>query len=369
PHPAGTNAPAGTCSSSPHAGTIARHGLSHRPVLRSDDENLRESLTTACSTVESPIGALGTLRLHTRARQTNTMSHPARFLRRAILVLSSAALMGHHIGAYAADTARHIHQFGMSGTIGDRPIAMVATLENGTRVVDIHYSYASQGRTIPLTATIARQTVTLSAPDGGVFDLHFVSSAHPAPAILDFDTATGLQGTWHQGSDRQPVSIRFVLSRDHLEDCIFYPSSIVSGKPHFPDQGCEHTPDRTLLNACITKPYVSDATTVRCLDSTLHTCRADQRNMTMCALNLTSYLEQAIAQRLDTGGQALLDGHAYRRWDKKIAASCKATSDFSPDGSGYAADQDLCTARERLRLLQNGLRPSATPIRPHRAPQ
>ena len=100
-------------------------------------------------------------------------------------VLASLAVIVTLGGATFADTlSRNVRQLGMSGTVGNYPIAMVATLENDTRLLDIHYSYASQKRKIPLVARVEGANVTLSEPGGGVFALHFVSSDRHASTPL-----------------------------------------------------------------------------------------------------------------------------------------------------------------------------------------
>ena len=291
------------------------------------------------------------------------VTFPRVCFRLLVLLTVSFTLLGIACGAASAqDTS----QLGMRGTVGKYPIAMIATLENNAKLVSIHYSYASERKIIPLTGEVDGSTVRLSEPSGAVFNLHFVSS-QSASKPQGFYFSTGLRGTWSNDQRHLPVHLTFVMSRDHLKDCIFYPQPPASNGPHFPEPGCEHTPDKAALDKCIAQPFNSSKASIGCIETATRTCRSDQQNTNFCAANINSYLDQTIERRLRNSDAASMDMLSYQHWDKEVAFNCKATSDFGPDGSGYNADIAICIAGERLRLIQKSFNPSKDPIRAHQA--
>lgn len=253
----------------------------------------------------------------------------------------------------------------MRGTVGDRPIAMIVTLENNTHPIAAHYSYASQGKIIPLSIKIAGQKIILSEAGGMTFNLNFVPPNKQNKTPLSFYTAVGLQGNWSDQTETRPVSLQFIKTRNHLKDCIFYPDSEKSDGPRFYDTGCEHTPDKKLIDMCVHKKYISDKSVNSCIDRSIHNCRSDQSNMNICANNITYYLNGLIEDHFKVYDTRSSGAHAYQIWMKKVSDNCRIMSDFSPDGSGFPADMDLCASAEQLRFIQNGFHIMALPIRQH----
>ncbi|KXV01240.1 hypothetical protein AD929_07065 [Gluconobacter potus] len=283
------------------------------------------------------------------------------FCRRA---LAGLTLCVSHF-AFCAVT-RPFPMLGLSGTIGDLPVVMIVTPADDTHLRDVHYSYVSQHREIPLKAKAQGETFIFVEPGGGVFDLRFVTS-RPDPGPVNWRNAAGLQGTWMKGARHLPVVLHIEIVRDGLRDCALYPEAkpVMGVGPHFPGQGCEELPDRRRLDACIGQPYSSDSEVVACVDGAMRPCRSDQKNANGCTGNVASYLEQVIDVRLSSDGRTRFDERAYGRWRERAVSSCKATTDFGVDGTGYGADIMRCMATEELRLLQNGLRPLPQPIRTH----
>lgn len=291
------------------------------------------------------------------------LDHVARFLLMLVLTLSVAC--GEMPASAAGQEVRRLDQLGMRGNVGEAPIAMIATLDEQHTLVDIHYSYASRGEKIPLTAAVDGSVLTLTEPGGGKFDLHFVSHGTARQdGPLGFYTATGLEGRWKHATRELPVRIQFVQTRDVLEDCIFYPDPVFeTQQPHFPAPGCEHTPDKAALDACIASPFVSDQATIECAKATLRPCRFDQFNQNFCTSNLSSYLDQVIESRLRQPATSSMTEERYPAWSKAARTSCEHSSEFGSDGSGHGADVVMCIAYEQLRLLQRHLEPASQPIR------
>ena len=263
--------------------------------------------------------------------------------------------------AFGASGSPADTQYGISGSIGPYPIAMVITVRDRSQPVAAHYSYASREESIPLTLRASGSSLLLTEPSGATFDLRLIGPPHLAQTPLTFYTSTGLVGSWSDGSRRLPVKLTFQVVSQQVRDCELYPDPPAPRGVHFPQPGCEHTPDKAALDACINAPFTSDKAVRTCIDDAGRTCLDDQMDQNFCAGNIDSYLDQTIEQRLLVKGSPMTAA-AYRRWQLAVDASCKRNSVFSPDGSGYGADISLCTAAERLRLLQNGLRPMRRPI-------
>ncbi len=157
----------------------------------------------------------------------------------------------------------------MSGTIGEDPITMIITLENRTHPTKAHYSSASGQKIIPLTVQVAGNHVVLSGQDKEVFRLHFVAGSREKADPLSFYTASGMQGMWSDGTKTLPVSLQFILSRDHLTDCIFYPHHLPDDKPVPAEKRCEQDADMAALRQCIHSPYTSDDAVESCIETRL----------------------------------------------------------------------------------------------------
>jgi uncharacterized protein YecT (DUF1311 family) len=257
--------------------------------------------------------------------------------------------------------------FGMSGTIGHYPIAMVMTVHDYVQIVSAHYSYVSQKIRIPLAARVDGEHVTLDEPGGAVFDLHFITNSASHSRPISFWTATGLEGTWRIGGQHLPAKLGFVLdgtSVGGILDCELYPpspksKSTVDSTPHFPNPGCTHTPNRAVLDQCISRPFTTNEAVVQCVTASTHTCREDQMDMIFCIGNVSTYLDKTVRRRLHSGeADRALDAENYRAWTTSRTASCEKNSEFSPDGSGYDADITFCMAFEMMRLLQSHLVPT-----------
>lgn len=256
---------------------------------------------------------------------------------------------------------------GMSGTIGRYPIAVGMTLRDYIQIVAAHYSYASKKVAIPLAGHVDGEQITLNEPEGGVFHLHFITSDASAPKPLNFWTSTGLVGTWTKGNVTLPAKFSFVETGGDTPDCAFYPpvKSVAAprGTPHFPNPGCTHTPDRTVLDRCIALPFTTNKAVAECVVQATRACSEDQMDMNLCVANVNVYLDETVKQRLRAGdANGHLDAGTYRTWTVARTRSCRANSEFSPDGSGYNADIDFCMSYEMMRLLQTHLVPMPKPF-------
>jgi hypothetical protein len=246
---------------------------------------------------------------------------------------------------------------GMQGTVGRYPIAMIVKVRDHVDILAAHYSYASKKIPIQLTGRVQGEEVTLQEPGGGTFHLHFVTTDASAQKPLTFWTSTGLTGTWTKDGTSLPVEIGFREDGQDLVDCAFYPPERQSAAgPRFPNPGCEHTPNRAVLDECSAKPFTTNKAVAACVTDAMKPCRDDQHNINMCVANVSSYFDQLIRNRLRTpGAKVTMDAAAFSRWAKSREASCIKNSEFSPDGSGYSADIDFCMSWEMARLLQNNL--------------
>ena len=267
----------------------------------------------------------------------------------------------------AAPLAPERAEYGFSGEVGRFPIAMVVSVRNESDLVSAHYSYASQQKIIPLQPKMNGATILLAEPGGGAFDLHLTTSANTNDKPLTFYTSTGLAGTWTDGKRRLPVRLTLMSGGSDsapIKDCSLYPTPAPPKGPHFPNPGCEHTPDQATLDECISKSFTTDAATTECIDRSVRPCQSDQYDVNICAGNVESYLGQIVKQRLGPdGGSGRVGVGNYRRWASGATSGCVKTSPFSPDGSGYGADIATCMAAEELRLLQKGLTASPRPVR------
>jgi len=282
---------------------------------------------------------------------------------RQLLACLMVALVG-SVAFAATPPPKGVEDFGMKGTIGPYPIAVIVRVRDEVQIIAAHYSYASKKVPIPLTNHIQGDEVILQEPGGGTFQLHFVTGDPSAKKPLTFWTSTGLTGSWTKNGKSLPVRIGFAETGQDLEDCAFYPAERTStAGPHFPNPGCEYTPDRMALDACIASPFMSDNEVIACISRATSTCHQDQFNMNMCVGNLSNYLDQSIQNRLNrSGAKPAMDAAAYKRWTNSRQASCEKSSDFSPDGSGYGADIAFCMSDEMLRLLQNKLKATLKPF-------
>jgi len=274
-----------------------------------------------------------------------------------------AALVG-SIAMAAMPPPKGVEDFGMKGTIGPYPIAVIVRVRDEVQIIAAHYSYVSKKVPIPLISHMQGEEVILQEPGAGTFHLHFVTNDPSAQHPLTFWTSTGLTGVWTKNGRSLPVKIGFEQTGQDLEDCAFYPVELTSvAGPHFHNPGCEYTPDRKALDACISRPFTSDNAVVACISRAASTCRQDQFNMNMCVGNLSNYLDQSIQDRLHRSGtKSTMDAIAYKHWINSRQASCEKNSDFSPDGSGYGADIAFCMSDEMLRLLQKKLVVTAQPF-------
>lgn len=287
------------------------------------------------------------------------------FVLRGVFLFLMVCLMGPG-SSYAEGNPQTTQDLGMSGTIGKEPIAMIITLENRTHPTKAHYSSASAQKIIPLTVQVTGNHVVLSGQDKEVFTLHFVSGSREKADPLSFYAASGMQGMWSDGTKTLPVSLRFVLSRDHLADCIFYPHHLPDDKPVPAEKRCEQDADMAALRQCVQSPYTSDDAVESCINAALKTCHPDQRTTNLCVSDITVYLDRAIRQRLASRTPHGLTEQSYPLWLKHVTQSCLDTSGFSPEGTGFAADIGFCVAEEKLRLLQNALQPMPQRIRSER---
>jgi hypothetical protein len=101
-----------------------------------------------------------------------------------------------------------------------------------------------------------------------------------------------------------------------------------------------------------------------CIGTATRPCLENQRDQNICFANVRSYLDQVVEVRLKRAKAGAFDRGAYRQWKQARIRSCEASSEFSPDGSGYGASIDYCVAVEALALLQRGLRPLSSRFRP-----
>jgi hypothetical protein len=264
----------------------------------------------------------------------------------------------------ASAPPKGVEDEGMSGTIGRDPVGLVVRVLDHVQILSAHYSYAAKKTSIPLTGRVEGEQLVLAEPGGGVFRLRLVTKDASAPRPLSFWTATGLEGTWTKGAVSLPVMIRLEETGQDLWECAFYPPERQRvRRPHFPDLGCEHTPNRAALDACVAKPFTTDKAVVACVVAVTRSCREDQKNMNLCVANVSTYLDETIRQKLRAGGEAgRMNAAGYSRWTDARVASCKKNSEFSPDGSGYNADIDFCMSYEMTRLLQRHLVPTPEPL-------
>ncbi|MBE1159876.1 hypothetical protein [Dyella acidiphila] len=257
-----------------------------------------------------------------------------------------------------ADAAQ---DFGMSGTVGSYPIAMQMRVREQGEIVQAHYSYASKGTEIPLTVATAADAVTLTEPGGGVFHLHFVGS--PGEPAHDMQHAIGLAGTWVKGAVTLPVKLQLEAAEAagaNVPDCAYYPALTAPGsKPAFPDAGCTHIPDQTVLDRCIQASFTTTHAVNQCITQAVRPCREDQADQNRCVGNLIAYLDDSIQRMLRTGSATTgaLDARSYPAWHDAQVARCKKGSAFSPGGSGYGADIGYCMAGQMLGLVQRRLVP------------
>lgn len=263
----------------------------------------------------------------------------------------------------AASPAADLGEYGLSGTVGRYPIAMVVWAPDQGDIVAAHYSYASQGKRIPLHATRDGSIIILTEPDGGVFHLQLVTTDQSAPEPLTFYTSTGLVGKWTKDARDLPVTLGLDTAGPHgsTQDCELYPNPPSPPGPHFPNPGCQHTPDKVVLDRCIATPFSGAAAVFDCVNEAMRPCRDDQYDANFCTGNVDAYLNEIIEQEIRNGER--MDLAVYHQWIATRKASCIGTSSFSSDGSGYGADITFCMSAERLRLLQKRLRISSTPIR------
>jgi hypothetical protein len=110
-------------------------------------------------------------------------------------------------GAHAAPGAAET--FEIDGTVGGHAVGGMLTLADPHTFASGHYFYASKLANIPLTGTVAGSDLTLAEPGGGNFALHLISSVSNGGAPLDFDSSTGLAGTWTKGAVTLPVKLGF----------------------------------------------------------------------------------------------------------------------------------------------------------------
>lgn len=268
--------------------------------------------------------------------------------------------------SYAEDMGKTVYDVGMTGTVGDSPIVMIMTLENKTDPIAAHYSYVAQKIVIPLEIKITNQKIILSEPSGGVFDLHFKPPNGKNTLPLSFYTSIGLEGRWYNRAKSLPVSIQFEITRDHLKDCIFYPDPKKVGRPDFFDSGCEHTPDKAVIDKCLSEAYTSNKIVNTCMDMSLRTCRFDQRNMNVCISNINYYFDGIIEKHTDSNKETSLTAQSYQNWIKKVSENCRETSSFGPEGSGFSFDIEFCVSAEKLRFIQNNFQQIDMPLRSHR---
>jgi hypothetical protein len=112
-----------------------------------------------------------------------------------------AALAGAAVMTVAgAAQAQDVETWALSGTVGTHAVGMQLTTSKGAAFVGAHYFYNSQLKDIPLTGSETGATVTLKEPGGGVFHLTLQGGAN-------FGAASGLTGTWTQGSQTLPVKL------------------------------------------------------------------------------------------------------------------------------------------------------------------
>lgn len=105
--------------------------------------------------------------------------------------------------AQAAQT--DLHTFICRGRIGEEPAGINLTVADFKTVVAAHFYLASKGIDIPLIGSNTGQTMALSDPEGGTFQLRLVSAGEQAPEPLAFDTSTGLAGTLIKDGQQLPT--------------------------------------------------------------------------------------------------------------------------------------------------------------------
>jgi len=112
-----------------------------------------------------------------------------------------AALAGGAVVVMAsAAQAQDVQTWSLSGTVGTQPVGVELTITDNNVFDAGHYFYDSQLKDIPLTGKETGATLTLKEAGGGVFHLTLQGGAN-------FNVATGLSGTWTQGSQTLPVTL------------------------------------------------------------------------------------------------------------------------------------------------------------------
>ena len=130
-------------------------------------------------------------------------------MRRGVVI----ALIGVLSGGAVAQPSGSVETNELSGTLGPYRVGMNLTIRDDRAFVAGHYFYSSSLKDIPMTGGMEGERLTLREPGGGVFDLHLVTSDKTAKPPLTFDTSTGLEGSWTQGTRTLPVKLQTAWSR------------------------------------------------------------------------------------------------------------------------------------------------------------
>ncbi|KXV70892.1 hypothetical protein AD952_11475 [Acetobacter cerevisiae] len=88
--------------------------------------------------------------------------------------------------------------------------------------------------------------------------------------------------------------------------------------------------------------------------------------MNICISNINYYFDGITEKHFDSNKETSLTAQSYQNWVKKVSESCRETSSFSPEGSGFSSDIELCVSAEKLRFIQNNFQKIDTPLRSHR---
>jgi hypothetical protein len=97
----------------------------------------------------------------------------------------------------------------LAGMVGHNRVGMTLELKRDGAITGGHYFYVHYLKDIPLTGSIHGGEVTLSAVDGGTFQLHFKGNGSDGGKPLNFSDSVGLEGTWKKGSQKLPVTLNF----------------------------------------------------------------------------------------------------------------------------------------------------------------
>lgn len=125
------------------------------------------------------------------------------------LTLATLFLISVAGSACAEAPPKGVETLELAGKIGSHEIGMNLTVRDHVSIDDGHYFYAGPLKDIPLKAMVHGESVVLTEPGGGEFELHFTSNGSAKGQALNFYNSTGLEGSWHRGATVLPVKLGF----------------------------------------------------------------------------------------------------------------------------------------------------------------